>query len=1218
MYKIYTKIILPCAPVFRRLMVADKTQIIMRLKLMSVILLATFMQVSANGFAQRVSLTKNNISLEQLFTEIRKQTGYNVLWSVEQVDQQWKMNANFNSTPIEEVLEKSLKNYGLTYVIDQKTIVIKSRAGGKTELTALLLDVKGKVTDESGNPLPGAVIRVKNGSIGSSAGTDGSFALKGVPENSMLSISYIGYQTQEVKVEGSKFIQVSLKPSMVNLDQVQVVSNGYQTIKRQQLTGAFATLSGDDYKQSIPVNSNVLENMEGKLAGLVMNVNASGSEDSSPISIRGVSTFNAVKSPLIVLNGFPTEISLESINPYDVVSVTVLKDAAAAAIYGVRASNGVIIIMTKKGTEGAPKFQLNSTVSFKPKPNFKKLDLLTGRGFVDLEASLAKNNIVNNFMTKENFDFEGGTYTPVYGAVDDLLNGVITQEQADAIFNQYAAYDNTKDYQNLFQQNRYLRALDLNASGGTKNATYFFGVNRVDNDQLVKGSTFNKTTLTYRGSMDFLKVLSLDVQGVYSNTNDRSPTAPDYMAIKPYEGFLDENGTAIATFLRPYSNSPYFGYDGIYGSINADKNQQNIAMGLYDGNYYPYNDFIDYTNETKGNNFRFQGNLKAKITKDLNVEIGGAFEKGLSTNNFISSELAYENRMRLNYFAKAGQNGPEFRIPKGGSKQTNNYTTEAYTIRAQATYSKLFNDKHDLSLLAGVEQRKMTYRTDRNTLFGYDDRSLTSKPFDAGLLGNYNFAPDYMYELIPLSGYLSDYSSYSDFFNQTYRDDRFVSAYANGAYTFNHKYSLTGSLRIDQSNLFGSDPKFRYTPLWSAGAAWNIKGEDFLKDVSWLDELKLRVATGYNGNIIKLSGPYNILNNRINSQAQPEPILGYYVQTPANSGLRWEKTINYNFGLDFGVGTNRISGSIDYYIKHAEDVFSYLATDATKGFSNQLVNNAEIMNKGLELNLRSVNILNDHFSWSTQLTASFNKNEVLKYRVNTAPTTFNQVNGGQNVEGYPLNSLFTYNYKGLNELGQPMVDDGNGNNVILRNNFGDIVDIPLSALHYAGTTDPKYVLGLTNQFRLGSFDLSMLFMYYGGHVARIAPPNYNAFRPINGAQDFWKQAGDELTTRMPGIPVYGTENYFDYAAINGYTYATEFVKKMDFIALRNVTLTYKVNPQFSKKLGLDQTKLAIQVQNPYKYVFSGNDVDPETIDFRSGIRNFGVVPAYTFSLTTNF
>lgn len=1202
--------------VLHRVFQADKTRMIMRLKLIGVFLFATLMQVSATSSAQKISFTKNNISLEELFTEIRKQTGYNILWSVAQIDRQIKLDIKVNDAPVAEVLEKSLTKHGLTYVIDEKTIVIKREM--KAAADPVLLDIKGKVTGDSGMPLPGAVIRVKNSSVATSSDVDGLFLIRGVQQGAIITVSYVGFQTAELKVESANYLLVSLKPSQEQLEQVQVVSNGYQNIKRQQLTGAFATMSADEYRQSVPVNSNVLENMEGKLAGLVTNVNASGSEGSSPITIRGVSTFNAVKTPLIVLNGYPTEISLESINPYDVVSVTVLKDAAAAAIYGVRASNGVIIISTKKGMEGVPKFQFNSTLSYKPKPNFDKLDLLSGRGFIDLEASLAQNNIVNNFMTKENFDFEGGTYTPVYAAVDDLLNGVITQVEADAVFNKYAAYDNKRDFKKLFQQNQYLRAIDLNVSGGTKNATYFFGVNRVDNDQLIKDSKVDKTTVTYRGSMGFLKVLNLDVQGIYSNSNEREHVVPNYMAIKPYEGFLDENGNAIATFLRPYNDSPYFGYDGSYGSINAEKNQQNIAMGLYDGNYYPYNDFLDYLNETKGNTFRFQGNLTAKITKELRFEVGGAFEKDLSTNNFLTAESAYENRLRLNYFAKPGENGPEFRIPKGGSNQTNTYNTDAYTLRAQLTFSKMFNENHDLSVLAGAEQRKMVSHSVRNTLFGYDGRSLTSKPFDSSLLGNYDFAPDYMYELVPLSGYLSDYSSYSDFFNETYRDDRFVSAYANAAYTLNGKYSVTGSLRIDQSNLFGSDPKFRYTPLWSVGAAWDLKGERFLENVSWLDDLKLRAAVGYNGNIIKLSGPYNILNNRINSQAQPEPILGYYVQTPANSGLRWEKTRNYNVGLDFGVGTRRVSGSIDYYVKHANDVFSSLATDATKGFSNRLVNNAEILNKGLEVSLRSVNVLTDRFAWRSQLTASFNNNEVLKYRVNTSPTTFNQVNGGQSVEGYPLNAIFTYDYKGLNELGQPMVSDGNGNNVILRNNFGDIVDIPLTALKYSGTTDPKHVLGLTNQFTVGSFDLSTLIMYYGGHVARVAPPNYNSFRPINGAQNFWKQPGDELTTRMPGIPVYGSEGYFDYAAINGYTYSSEFVRKMDFIALRNVTLTYKLNQNISRKIGLDQTKITAQVQNPFKYVFSGNDIDPETIDFRSGERSFGVVPAYTLSFTANF
>ncbi|WP_316818782.1 SusC/RagA family TonB-linked outer membrane protein [Pedobacter nyackensis] len=1199
-------------------------KILLVMRLTTILILLTVMQVSATSFAQKVTLSQKNTTLNQVFREIRKQTGYNVFWERDVLKGSATVNAEFKNASLDQVMDKCLEGRALTFTIQDNTIVIQKKEKSiidKVMDYLTVIDIRGKVLDENDRPLPGATVKVKGGTKIALTNANGEFVLQGVPENAVLVVSYLGYEGKEVAATGGS-LSVRLIPASQSLVQVSIISTGYQTLKKSQLTGAYASVDRDTYQQSVPVAGNIVDNLEGRLSGLMLNINQSRNSwsdpgNTSPFVIRGVSTFQAIKKPLIVLNGYPTEVDIESINPYDIESVTILKDAASAAIYGVRASNGVVVINTRKGTLGKPKVHFTTAFTFRPKPNFNKLNLAKGRDYVAFEQAQGINNIENQFYSKDYIDMVNGTYTPVFSITDDLYSGKISQEEADRLFNEVAAYDNTEDYKKLFIQNQLYQTYDFNVSGGGVASTYFFGINHQNNQGSDKFSGYNKTNINYRGTFEFSKRVNLDVQTIYSNSKSKRVPIPDFKSFKPYQHFLDGAGKSISSYFAPYNES-YFGIGESTGTISAARNEENMTLGLYDEMYYPYQEMFESSSKTDNSNYRAQANLKVKLIEGVNLEMGGAFEKQVTKFVDLASENAYQTRIMLNYFASADPSTgrPVFGIPQGGVKRATDSDVSAYTLRAQLTYNKLLSEKHDLSFLAGVEQRKNLSSSRLNTVFGYNGNTLTIKPTDLSLLGNYNYYPEYNDIIVSgLSGIVFDQTTFEQFFNERYGDDRFLSYYANGAYTYNDKYSLTGSLRIDQSNLFGTDSKFRYTPLWSAGFAWNMRNEEFLKNVNWIDELKIRVAAGYNGNIKKGSGPFNILQSSINSYV-PNPVVGYTISAPRNNQLRWEKTLNFNTGVDFGLFAGKLSGTVDYYIKRGEDIFSAIESDPTLGVSNLLTNNASVENRGIDLSLSSLNIRTRKFFWKTQVTGSFNSSKVLKVK-NTYRGFYNftRAGGAENIEGHPMNSVLTLDYAGLNELGQPMVRDGNGNLVVL--GYTPQVDIPFSALKFAGTNDPKYALGFNNQFGFGNFSLSALMMYYGGHVALIAPPSVYGERPLNGIQNLWKKAGDENTTNIPGFGgAYGTPEYIQTRA--GYQYAQQFVRKMDYIALRNVTLTYNVNNKIAQKLGLSNTKFILQVQNPAKYVFSGNDIDPETLDYISGTRGLPVVPSYTFSLSTNF
>ncbi len=1199
---------------------AHRSQIWLAMKLTVVLLTVALLQVSAKGTAQKITFSGTNVPLQQVFSAIKKQTGYVFFYRNDDLSKSKPVTVRLKEASLETALQNIFKEQPLYYSVKENTVVISSRQTlGKEvknadELTEAKppIDVRGKIINEKGEPVV-ATVSVKGTSTATSTNESGAFELRGISDNAILVIEGVNIQTREVNVGGQRNITISVRTKFTEADEV-IVSTGYQTLKKGQLTGAYSTINRETYLQTVPTTGSIVENMEGRIPGLMLNINQSrnnfnNANNTSPFTIRGVSTFQAIKKPLIVLNGYPTEIDIEAINPYDIETITVLKDAASAAIYGVRASNGVIVIVTKKGSIGKPVINFTTAITYKPKPDYGKLNLLSGTGFTNFESAVGINDIENNFVSKDYLDMSNGTYTPVFSITDDLYNGKITQAEADKLYADLAAYDNTKDYKKLFLQNPLLQTYDVNVSGGGGAATYFFGVNHVNNSGSQKKSSYSKTNINYRGSFDLSDRIGIDIQSIYSNSNNKSVPTPDYLSMRPYQRFLDADGNALPTYFAKPSYD-FFGYGDSYGTLSGAQNQSNIDMGLYDAMYYPYQEMFENSNKLKSDVFRVQANLKAKIIAGLNFEAGGVFEREVDKMDDIASENAYATRIMLNYYASPDPftGNPVFGIPKGGIKKSFFNSINSYTLRAQLTYNKLLGGLHDVSLLGGAEQRQITNEGSINTVFGYNGRTLAVQKADLTLLGSQNYYPGFADIIVPYSGFgVYDQTGFgAPYFNESYTDDRFVSYYANAAYTYNRKYTLSGSMRIDQSNLFGTDPKFRYTPLWSAGLAWNIANENFLHTSSWINELKLRVAAGYNGNIIKNSGPFNILSNSVNTYL-PNPTVGYSIRSPRNNRLRWEKTFNFNTGVDFSVFDGRFSGSVDYYIKRGEDIFSPIQIDPTSGFSNLSSNNASIENRGVDLMLSSYNVKTKNFSWQTAVTASFNKSKVLDLNNKwNGFYMFTRAGGAENIEGHPLGSVLTLDYVGLNEKGQPLI----------RNEKGELVevgfnkpDIAFEALKFAGVNDPKYAIGFNNQFAVGSFSLSALLMYYGGHVGLVAPPSVYDSRPVKELTNYWQKPGDEKTTDIPGFGVY---------SLSGYRNGQKFVRDFDFIALRDVTLTYHLKNNLAQRIGLNNTKLILQVQNGAKHVFSGNDIDSETFEFVSGRRGLPTVPAFTFSLSTNF
>lgn len=1197
-------------------------QILLQMKLTIFFLTLLLVQVSGRTLSQKITYAGRNVPLEKVFAAIEQQTGYVFFYNSRDMVKAGPVSVALKEASLQLALEQSLKNQPLRFVIKGNTVFIKASDGQLAD-DALemyppppLHKISGVVMNAAGLPVEGVAVSIPVLNKGTATDKMGIFVLTDIPQGVYtVEASFIGYQRFSASVQVNAkdaYLKILLEETSNSLGEVAItsVNTGYQKIRKDQLTGAASTVTEAQYQQREALTGNFLESLEGKVPGLVYN------NQTGELTIRGVSTFDAVKQPLIVVDGFPTEIDLRTINPMDIISVSVLRDAAAASIYGVRASNGVIVVETRRGKSGKPVLNLRSSLGIQDKPDFSYLKYAPASEFVQLQADyfrIAKTS--RSLYDLGYYKMNPAEEILFQGPMDGVANPVLTLEQVNAKLATLGAYDNLKEYERLFYQNRQVRNANIDASGGNERATYMLGVNYLGETPVNRGSEYNQLMVNMANTIRFSNRVSLDFKGTYTNGITKAGTTPAYNDFYPYEHLADENGQALAVSMPPArSNSSKV----IYPSTNATL----MSLGLYDQLYYPYRELTSATTTTKASAARFQGRINTKITGWLTADIGGSYENQQSTIDKLYLEDSYRVRTLVSSMAKKDpvtgkavyENMPQGNIlTKTAQKITN------YTLRGQLNFNKTLNSRlHDISAIAGIEQKRTLSTGFTNSYFGYDPQTLISKPANMQLLGATTAAA------FSQLGTITQFRS-TDYFNQTEVERRFMSYYGQATYIFNRKYVATGSFRIDQSNLFGSDPKYRNKPLWSAGVNWRLGEEGFMRDIQLIDQLQLRAATGFNGNVPSTNGgPYLTLSTALNTQLNT-PLAYNDVLSPENQSIRWETTRNYNVGADYSILKNRLSGSIDWYLKKSVDVFGQFDADPTSGFNQYLANTASIRNTGWEFQVNSVNIVNKKFQWRTQVSASFNNSKVLSVKATEFANTQLIVSGNNNIKGYPLGALFSYNYGGLNSLGQPYVLDAKGNQRVLAFYGTAQVDVTQADLIYNGTTVPRYVLGLNNQFSIGAFDVSFLWMYYGGHKMRVEQPNPNTIgsysnNPLEGSSKYWRKTGDEAFTRMPGYVRASSlaVGYYQSYALYGYQYASEFVRNADFIRLRDVIVTYHLKSKAVQKAGFTNPMLRLQAQNPFRYTFSGNDIDPDAINRLSGARSLPARPLYSITLSTNF
>lgn len=1201
MYKIYTdKIGMPYRHIHKFLLI---------MRLTTVFLLAVIMQVSAGTFAQSITLRTKNASLSNIMIEIHKQSGYDFFYNKELISNTPLVTINVKNASIEEVLNQCISGLPLTYKIENKAVLIKEKpftiADKVRDFFAAPVDVAGRVVDlATGDPLSACNITVKGSNRVARTGQDGAFILRRVEENAILLISHVGYRTQEIRA-AKDVGTIRLDATVGVLQEIGVVVNtGYQRIKPEQSTGATSTITTREYESRI--STGFLDGLVNRLPGLLINndVNftsttpgTSNKTTRSLFAIRGISTMSANQSPLIVIDGFPTELTLDMIDPNEIKSVTILKDAAAATVYGVRASNGVIVIERKQAKPGRPVIAFRATTSLKPKQNYSRYRIADDASSIlaDYQKTLYSKSVNSTSwgLLSTPGSLSASSFSPVYYLLAQSAAKVITPDQAAASYAALQNYNNTDEYSRLFSRTPVTQTYNLNASGGNENALYYITGNYTTNSLEQIKNNNNRILLSARSTLKLSRKLSLELTTDYQEQRVNSAPVPDYFSLFPYEHLQDVNSNplpvASGSVMNPYLNA-YL-----------------MSRGLDNSLYYPLIDINEVRNTTRTVNNRITANFDYVIGSGFDLAFGGIYETSRSDVRHYATEASSEAKLLVNDYINLNTDGTlKYNIPKGGYLRQEEDNTSSYTARTQLNYNKKLGINHSFNGIIGTEVRDVISKTSVASYFGYNDETLLQQPVDyAGIASGvtrsaFNLAS-------PFAG------NYTRLFNQLYQEDRYLSGYGNMVYSFKERYSLTGSVRIDQSNLFGTNPKYKYKPLWSVGTGWNVNKEDFMRDITWVNQLKLRTAYGFNGNVAKLSLPQAIAQSVLNNYTSPASsaltLLSY-----ANSSLRWEQTRSINVGVDYRIFKN-VTGTVDYYSKRSTDLLGSSLLDPTIGVSPTIINKATIDNHGIEVSVHADWISKPDFNWNTGLVLAHNGSKVLDVyqKGDFSPQTLSVLGY---VKGYPVGALFAFRDAGLNSAGYPQIKNASGRIYQTSDNSPGSAQTAIMASdtsgvsHYMGSSIPTVNAGLSNRVDFGHFYVFAMINYYGGFKVMVPRPNPASYRPLPGSGNYWRTPGDENTTDIMSLTAFSTSNN----SINAYNYSDKYVVNGDYITLGDLTFSYSLDhTKFIKKSGFSHFEIKAQGSNLWSHGFNRYNYSASMGSFQKSY----VTPTYSVGIFTN-
>lgn len=1163
--------------------------------------------ISASAQQKKVTLNEVNTKLRVVFKKIKSQTGVGFIFTKSTLSDAKPVTIKVVNADLTDVLEQVFRDQPLDFTVHNNTVAVTRKAVYKATSTVpeVPTQLRGTIRDELGNPIEGVTVMIEGGDVQAVSDKNGGFLIGRISVGGNLVFSHIGYSRETIPMTGANDLKIVLISSITKLADISIVSTGYQTIEKQRATGSFSKPDMEIFQQR-KGTMDIVARLEGLVPGMVVQRGLNGALSGDPnipngkttqqSTIRGASSISLNTNPLYVVDGMPVT-NINQFNPDDIEDITVLKDAAASAIWGARASNGVIVINTKKARKNAGlNIGYTGFVNFQGKPDLSYGKQMSSAQFIQTAREL---------FNRLQFPYESlsqSVIAPHEQLLYDGYSGKITQSQMNKGLDSLASINNLGQIRNLWYRNGMTQNHTISISGG--NNIYSFYTSAAYTD--VKSSAIGQKNQTFRLMLnqEYNPISRLKISlatTLSSNSGKEANTPAINRNFLPYQLFRDANGKSLSmAYLQ-----------GLSPEVRSDYEQRS-RIGL---DYDPL-DEIGTKNITTGNLLvNIAGSVQVKLLKGLsflgNYGIQEAPGRRKSYTDHSNYDLRY-NLVGLTVAPTADSN-PVYYLPTtGGTYVESNYEERNWTLRNQLVYSTpVRSGKDQLNLQFGQEAREQYGRSNATTLLGYDDQ----------LLSYYNPPQNNVYIPNTVTGgtYIMNGNPTSLYETKS----RFTSYFALLNYTMAGKYSLDGSWRVDHSALFGSESSAQNKPIYSVGGKWNIQKEAFMSKLNWVSGLALRATYGITGN-----SPYAGSATQWDILQTPfymsEPIAGTYSNLiPKNDKLSWESTATTNLGLDFAFSASRISGSIDVYNKTTTDLLGSIETNPLSGFTSSSGNIGKLSNKGVEFSLQSVNIRSTDFSWSSSFNIAYNKSKLLSYS-RTDPRSNNANSRLQSLQylvGYEIQPLFSYAYAGLNHEGNPMIRLANGtlNSTPYVEQVEDLV--------HSGSTIPKYTGAFGNTFSYKALSLSANMVFNLGNVMRADVNQFYTGRLTsdrgvfdgNLTTDFlkrWKKPGDEAFTNIPSY-VPGFENYDRETAY--YTLADINVVSAAYAKIRDITFSYRLPEAFLRKIRIKSASLSVQATNFMVWKANNRGIDPEFHDLISGLR---ITPpyrhSYTISTSINF
>lgn len=1182
------------------------------LVLLGLLLLTAYPSTAQAQQKAKITLSLKGEPLANALKEVQKQSGWKILYVVNDM-KGYSVNANINGLTPPQAVAKILEGTPFTFTVKGKYISIAHKAAAAPEKPAATaadqhgaetIRVGGNVSDENGEPLIGVTIRVKGSSAATVTDTEGRFILNNVPEDAQIEFSHIGMNTLTRKA--LKHMNVHMTGDAKVLE--DVVVTGYQQISQRELASAISSVKAEDIM--VEGAASIDQMLQGRLPGVAV-MNTSGEASATPkIRIRGNATINGNKSPVWVVDGVILEQdvpftasdinsedaeylignAISGLNPQDIETITVLKDASATAIYGVKAANGVIVITTKKGRIGRPIITYNGDMTLNSRPSYSNYNMMDSQERVAFSKMLVDQGVTSGRTPV------GETYEGAYEAL--LAKQITQQEFADRVNAMQTR--NTNWFKELFHNNL-THTHTATISGGTSRMKYYMSTGFSNVQASAKGSESRRFNALAKMDAQINDIISLQAKINYSTTRNNGY----HSSVNPFNYAYNTSRTL-----------PIYNDDGSYYKIYR-------AVGTSSVQTVGYNviEELDHTGQQSHmDNFDALLSLTAHIFDGLSYR--GTFswsQANTNTRNWAEDKSYYigSNYRRYDYGAYTPYDTEyyESTLPYGGILTQGSIRRTSYTLRNQLEYRQNFG-LHSVNAIAGTETRRNAYKGFTSTGYGWTPEY--GEVFNPVLTDRFKSSI--------LETGLTEPTNTNTF-------TQVASFYGILSYGFAERYIFNFNIRSDGSNKFGSNPKYRWLPTFSFAGRWNISNEAFLKEVKWIDNLALRASYGLQGNINEDSSPNLVLRVGDRDQQTSLPTSKFYLYP--NPDLRWEKTHSWDAALDFSFLDGRIRGSFDVYGKKTKDLIILKTIAASNGTTSMYYNAGKMNNKGFE-GFVNVGILkNKDWEWRAGVNFSRNVNEIIYANnddLSSSEVQQQMLAGNMSVEGAPIGSLYAYHFAGIEPTtGQPLFYTKDGGKAIQGTRLGfELVRV--------GSIFPKLTGGFDTQLKYKEWSLGVNFTYQFGAVDRL--PNYYAngqytADPLNNVSREWLDCwrSGHTNTQYPGVFDYMTVSNFlasdtgkqydaeDETLGGGMVYSYDMynmsdvrVAKTDFLKLKLISLSYSFPKKLIAPLHVSNLRLRLQATNLFTICKSAwHGLDPES----AGV-GIPQLPSYSLSVNVSF